>query len=411
MTTKRFQFTKRFVRERCDSCGLCFSECPVLRLPIEQAQQEIRLLLDSGVSQVLHRCTGCMACNTLCPQDANPHTLIMSRWQDRYRRLGLPQVAGLVLPYQEPNLYTVALKSLPGDEGALVRQWEQNWLKPPADTMIYAGCNMLLQPFLLDSTLLGNVPIFGSLKLCCGEPLYRMGCWDAARTAAVHVAAEFERMGLERVIVPCLAGYHLFKYVYPQIFEVRIKAEVLSIEDWLHERITSGQIPIKPLNQTAVLHDNCWPKASGDELFQKVRDLLSAVGVTVIEPENTRERALCCGMCSGAAQLRLRDIVRTARDRLDELDRTKADMMINYCGGCNWLFSLVNQMLLARYKTPSYHLLEVVQMAAGETPKHRTAQRTRRVMASMTPRLLARYLNRRRFWIYTVAGEPVQRWE
>jgi hypothetical protein len=56
-------------------------------------------------------------------------------------------------------------------------------------------------------------------------------------------------------------------------------------------------------------------------------------------------------------------------------------------------------------------LLEVVQMAAGETPKRRTAQRTRRVMASMTPRLLARYLNRRRFWIYTVAGEPVQRWE
>jgi len=412
MATKKFHFTKRFLQERCDFCGLCFHECPVLRLPLDQAQAEIRALADSGASQVLTQCTGCMACNTFCPHDANPHTLIVSRWQERYRREGLPRAAGLVLPYQKPNLYTVAKRKLPPDERALVQQWERNLETPPrCGTMIYAGCNMMLQPFLLDSPLFQEIPIFGSLELCCGEPFYRMGCWDAAKAAALTVKKAFDRLGLERVIVPCLAGFHLFRYVYPNVLDVTLNVEVVPLEDWLYERISNGSIPVTPLNKSAVLHDNCWPKASGDELFTKTRDLLHAVGVTVIEPENTKERALCCGMCAGAAQLRLRDIARTAAERLKELDRAQADMAVNYCGGCNWLFGLVSQLHLSRYQTPGYHIVEVVRMAAGETLKRRTAQRARGIMASMAPRLIGRYARGGRFWIDNVAGELIQRGE
>jgi Fe-S oxidoreductase len=408
MTLKPFQFSKRFVADRCNFCGRCLSECPVLQWPLERARKEIHALIEDRDSEALARCTGCMACNSICPQDANPHTLIVNRWEERYRKEGIPYAAGLVLPYQEPKVYTVAAAKLPEDEQALVRQWKRNLLKPQCDTMIYAGCNVLLMPFLMDSALFDDVPIFGSLDLCCGEPFYRMGCWDAARAAAKHVQEEFDRMRLKKVIVPCLAGYHLFKYVHPEVLDVHIKAEVVSMEDWLLERIANGQLRLKPLNQSAVLHDNCWPKASGENLFAKVRDLLRLAGVTVIEPEHTRERALCCGMCAGAARLRLRDIVATARRRLKEFDRAGADMAIDYCGGCDWLFSLVDQMSLSSFKTPRYHILEVIQRAAGETPGHRTAQRTRGILASMTPRLMVRYLRGGRFWIESVAGKPVE---
>ena len=409
MTAKPFRFTKSFVEEACDFCGDCFAKCPVLKLPLPEAQAEIKRLIASGTSPVLDRCTGCMACNTICPRDANPHTLIVSAWGKRYREQGLPERARLALPYQERNIHRTAQRVLPQEEQALVRQWEANWKNPPGnEVMMYAGCNMLLLPFLLDSPLYDDLPIFGSLDICCGEPLYRMGCWDAARDAAANVRREFERMGLKKIVVPCLACYHLFTYVYPQILEVALDVEVISLESWLQEQINQGKIKITPLNETVVLHDNCWPKASGDAVFGEVRTLLATLGVTVNEPEHARENALCCGMCAAASRYRLRDVVRTAKTLLQELENTPGDTVVEYCGGCTWLLSLVNQALLSRYRKPRYHILELVQRAAGETSKHRTDQRMRSIMYEMGPELLASYAHRERFWIRDIFSASKQ---
>ena len=179
------------------------------------------------------------------------------------------------------------------------------------------------------------------------------------------------------------------------------------MEEWLLDRIQSGKIKVKPLNKKAVIHDNCWPKASGDDFFEKTRALLAALGIDVVEPPHTREMALCCGMCAGAARFRLRDILRASKNRLREFAQIEADMIIDYCGGCNWLFSLANRLSSSKQKKPMYHLLEVVQMAAGETPKHRTDKRTGKIVATMTGPLLARYLTPRRFWIEQIGDRRV----
>jgi len=409
MTTTPFEFTKHFIKERCESCGRCLNECPVLQLPIEQAQAEIRALVRGEDSEVLTSCTGCMACNRICPNNANPHTLIVSRWRERYEKEGIPVRASLVLPYQQPNLYTLLSDKLPEDEKTLVRQWEENGKHPPkCDTMIYAGCNILLQPFLLDSKLFKDIPIFGSTRICCGEPLYRMGCWDAERVVAQHLREEFSRMGFKKLIVPCLAGYHMFKHVYPEVFDVTLDFDVISIEEWLLDRIRNGSIEIAPLGKTAVIHDNCWPKASGEKCFETTRTLLNCLGISVIEPAHTREQALCCGMCAGASRFALTDILHVAKDRLREFDAVEADMAIDYCGGCHWLFSLVRKFSVSKRIKPEYHILEVVQMAAGETSKHRTDARTRQIVSTMAGRLIAAYTTRRRIWIDAIEGRPVE---
>jgi Fe-S oxidoreductase len=412
MAAKSFQFTKEFLTERCDYCGRCFAECPELRLPLPEAQAEIQNLVQSGCSKVLDLCTGCMACNTICPQNANPHTLIVNRWGAQYREKGLPDRARLVLPYQERNLHHIGMKALPEDEQRLVHLWEHNWHHPPqCDVMMYTGCNMLLLPFMLDSPLYADLPIFGSLDLCCGEPLYRMGCWDAAKAAARNVQSEFARMKLKKVVVPCLACYHLFNHVYPHILDVNLGIEILTLEDWISEQISSGKIRVSPLNKTVVLHDNCWPKASGDLLFQKVRELLNVLGVTVLEAPHKRENALCCGMCAGASRFRLRDIVRTAKHLLQELENSPAEWAVEYCGGCTWLLSLINQVLFSKYSKPRYHILEMVQLAAGETLKHRTDARMKSVIRAMAPRLMGSYLRGGRFWMDEIAGTPVNHQE
>jgi Fe-S oxidoreductase len=400
MALKPFHLSKTFLTERCDHCGLCFHECPVVAFPLDRARTEIKKLIETGRSDVLKKCTGCMACNSICPQDANPHTLIVNQWSERYRREGLPYRAGLVLPCQEGGLFSVGQRVLPPEEQALVRQWEANWRSPGGhDTMIYAGCNMIIQPFLMEPARCADVPVFGSLDLCCGEPFYRMGCWDMARAAALHVSREFTRMGLKRVIVPCLACYHLFKVVYPNVLDVNLRVDVVSIEEWLYDRVAKGVIGVSPLNKTAVIQDNCWPKASGGELFQKVRDLLSLLGVTVVEPAYTREKALCCGMCAGAARFRLTDIWKTAHRLLEELEKVPADIVVDYCGGCNWLLSMISHGSVPGRRKERYHILELVQLATGGTPKRRTDQQTWNIIRALAPTLIARYPRRKRLWL------------
>ena len=408
MSAKPFAFTKSFVRERCDLCGDCLVRCPVLAYPADMAREEMQALLDGRPNVTLLHCTGCMACNSFCPTEANPHTLIVTRWNERYRREGLPARGAAVLPYQEPNLYTRTITRLPADEQALADAWRENWRNPPqADTMVYAGCNMLLQPFLMDSRLFQGMTIFGATSLCCGEPLYRMGCWDAERVVAQHLKSEFARMGFKRLIVPCLAGYHLFRYVYPEVFDVHFDFEVVSILDFLDERLAAGDLEIKPLGLRATLHDNCWPKASGERIFERSRALLARLGVEIVEPAHTRESALCCGMCAGAARFSLRDTLRASKRRLKELRATGADMAIDYCGGCGWMFGLADLLSLPRRRMPVYHLLEVVQRAIGEVPKRRTNARVRTAVRAILGQLALAYLNPKRFWIRDIAGHPV----
>jgi len=400
--TKPFQYTKSFQAERCDYCGRCLEECPELAMDSAQAKKEIRALVETGDSDVLRRCTGCMACNSLCPTDANPHTLILSRWRERYEAEGIPSRGKLVLPHQRPNLYTIMMEHLPEDEKALVATWRRNWEKPSgADTMLYTGCNSLLQPFLLDSRLFSDLPIFGAPELCCGEPLYRMGCWEPMTQLAQTLRDEFKRMGLRRIIMPCLAGFHLFRDVYPKIFDVSLDCEIVSIFEWLGERLEEEDVSVAPLGKKAVLHDSCWGKAEGDQHFEEARALLAELGIEVVEPAHTRESALCCGMCAPAAQFSLRDALRTAKGRIAEFEASGADMVVDYCGGCNWLMTLAGRFMLPRPKLPIYHLLEVVQMAIGEPLKHRTQERVRAVMRNISLPLLRGYLTPGHFRVET----------
>lgn len=407
MSERPFEFTKEFITERCDFCGRCFSECPVLRLPEERATTEIQKIIRGEFSQVLDACTGCMACNTICPQNANPHTLIISRWGERCRSEGIPERARMVLPYQRHNLHETGQQFLTDREKELLCTWEENWRCPPeCDTMMFAGCNMMLLPFMLDSPLYEELPIFGSLDLCCGEPFYRMGCRDTARSAALNVQHEFKRMGVKKVVVPCLACYHLFTRVYPHILDVPLGVEVVSLEAWLCDRLRNGALRVSPLNRTAVLHDNCWPKASGDRLFNEARELLDRIGVTVTEAPHARENALCCGMCAGASRFRMGDIVRTAQRLLRELEESPAEWAVEYCGGCTWLLSLVNQIPGSNCAKPRYHVLELVRMAAGEKPERLTDPRMKQVIRAMAPGLLWHYAKGGRFYPGEIAGIP-----
>ena len=134
--------------------------------------------------------------------------------------------------------------------------------------------------------------------------------------------------------------------------------------------------------------------------------MLDRIGVTVTEAPHARENALCCGMCAGASRFRMGDIVRTAQRLLRELEESPAEWAVEYCGGCTWLLSLVNQIPGTGYAKPRYHVLELVRMAAGEKPERLTDPRMKQVIRAMAPGLLWHYAKGGRFYPGEIAGIP-----
>ena len=93
-----------FEPDRCTLCGQCFHHCPVLRLPLSVAKDEMRRLqAGAPTSAVLQKCESCMCCNLICPEHCNPAQLILKRWYERYQRRGLPLRAQYFAPHSRPN--------------------------------------------------------------------------------------------------------------------------------------------------------------------------------------------------------------------------------------------------------------------------------------------------------------------
>ncbi len=414
------KITKEFVQENCDLCGKCFNQCPVLELPLDVAKAEIKSLKESGKSKkVLKKCTGCMACNTFCPNNANPHTLIMRTWKDRYDNEGIPSLGEIILPsWKRPNIFSLPQKKFSDKEKELINKWEETFKNPPTspknETMMFTSCNVMMQPFLFDSPIYDGIPIFGSLDICCGEPIYRGGLWDAAKAQAEFNQKEFERIGVKKIILPCLACKNLFTNVYPNVFDVNLNIEVVYILDWFLDRIKKGEIKVSQLNKKAVIHDNCWPKLDGGVTFNKIRDLLGLIGVEVIDPPHSHEEGLCCGMCAVAANFSIIDFLKVARKRVRELNKVKdVDIIVDYCGGCNWVFHIWKNLGIFNTRKV-YHILELIQMASGEQISHKTGKRGRQVIFSLIPNLpkvIASLFPKltKRVWVEEIQGNTVKK--
>ena len=106
-----------FDEQACTRCGICLHKCPFMELPLKEAKEEIvRAIYSSPSQRLLESCASCLACTELCPQGNDPYDLILSLLEKRYRATGLPKKGGVLLPYQQPNLWSYVQACIPADE-------------------------------------------------------------------------------------------------------------------------------------------------------------------------------------------------------------------------------------------------------------------------------------------------------
>jgi Fe-S oxidoreductase len=368
-----------FDADRCDRCGACLTECPVMHMAQDDAEHVISTLpgiLDGaepdGVSRrALRDCTSCFTCNLVCPHDCRPANLFLDIWHAQYLREGLPARARYFLPHCEPNFRTYVIDRLPAREKAALDAWKS---REPVKEIFFPGCNIVTTPYLTFSRLFDGLPIRGALEFCCGEMYFRMGLYEQMEQVARKNTAWFRELGVEKVHMLCTAGLNLFTHVLPQFgadfsgiaFEPFMKR--------VHGLLASGELPIVKRfdGRTVTVQDSCHSKIFEEDFDHWPRRVLELLGFEIVEAPESGDRMHCCGIASGFSHdsaYSKTGMIRGQRACLKNAREPGTDYIAAYCAGCMQMMSVARFM--AWGAQPVHHVIELVQEAIGERPVRR----------------------------------------
>jgi Fe-S oxidoreductase len=401
-----------FDRERCTGCGECFHHCPVMHLPLERAQQEMTRLLQEGTSLVLRRCTSCLACNQICPEDCRPANLILDHWHGAYLREGLPTRATYFLPHARPNFRTDIVARLPPEEREAVAHWRHGG---PSREFLFSGCNLITTPYLTFSPLFEGIEIRGGLDYCCGEMLFRMGLYEAVEQVAARLSHWFRHLGAERVFLLCTAGLNMLRNILPQFGADFAGIEFLPYLAVILERLEQGDLgSIEHVDLKVSVQDSCHTRTVEPGFADLPRQILETIGIQIEEAPHHKGQQLCCGIGGGFAHdsaYHPFDLLLSARATSRDHRRSPAGATCVYCSGC------LEMMSVARWADPNrrpvYHLLEIVQMATGGMPSGRQDSQDRlgslafQFVLGTVRRQFPLLLSRERIWLADLPPEPV----
>ena len=369
-----------YSRDRCGLCGECLASCPVMKIDQADAARFVeRLAAGEYVFEVLDRCTGCMSCISFCPNGAHPYGLLLERYVERYRELGIPQIFCNAMPLRQgPNLWRGLDRWLTDKEREDLAAWSK---APVSEEVLFLGCNQRLTPYIADSRIFDGIKIFTDAGECCGEYYLRLGLVDEARRRAASLAGRFRELGVQRVIAFCPACENTMTNLAPNALGVDYGVEVIGLVEWLSAGVTDGSIDLKRrLSGTVTVQDPCHASGLGAGPVEEVRRLLKLMGLDLREMDGCGDAALCCGLGASLARYKLRDVIRTGVLRARDAGSTGADLTCAWCNGCYMVMNMFR--LLYPWTPPVYHLLELLELATGEKPVRKMPARGFQLVAA-----------------------------
>ncbi len=366
------EFFSPFNKDACTLCGECFNKCPIMGLSVEESIEEIKkLIAGEKTKKVLTDCQSCFACNFYCPEKAHPAGLILQRWYEQYKKKGLRKRGRfyMTLYPHYPNFRSYVMQHLPQKTKELVKEWASlDSLK--GDTLTYPGCNIITFAELTQASFFKDLDIRGRLEYCCGETLFRTGYKDELFQITKRLDKWFNSLKPKKLLVLCTAGTNVFKNVLPHYGLTYKFDEIISYIQYLWDKLENKEIQIKQkLNMTVTIQDSCYSKMFGDDYMDLPRKILNKIGIKVIETDACRENMRCCGIGAGfsvdSAYQPFKIRSATIRNFKD-FKKTKADAVCVYCAGCLATFTANKKLYFKKLKV--YHIIELLQLAAGEKP-------------------------------------------
>ncbi len=300
-----------FQLEACSRCGICIDPCQLQRDAGFDKVQSVYFIRDRRYNRlgrdVADNCLMCGRCEDRCPVGLELNTLRLNS--------------------------RTAMHNTPSDgrynyvKGLDLSQGEGR-------VGYFAGCMTLLSPRILKAmesifTAAGEDVWWADRNggVCCGRPLKLSGDIDAARDMIAYNLNLFRNHRITTLVTSCPICLKVFKddYMLDDI-------EVLHHSEYIKRLIEGGRISVGKGTETLTYHDPC-ELGRGGGIYDEPREVLAAVGV-LVEPEETRENALCCGSSLADTVINNMGQAHIARAVGVQLNATGASTVVTACPLC-----------------------------------------------------------------------------
>lgn len=340
----------------CIRCGLCLAVCPSYRetlsepdsprgrVALVRARTEDRLARSPNYAAKFFRCLLCEACENICPSGAELACILHEAREDIAHHQLLPE------RLSQLDSAVAVHHNISGEDNAARLMWADNLALPPsglgkarAEVAYFTGCVASFFPRSYDvprafveilERSQVDYALLGEQEWCCGYPQYINGELDLAREMIHHNVAAVKKLGAKKAVFTCPSCYHIWMHVYPQVLGTDLGIELLHSTELLEQMLDQGQIRPGHLPVTVTYHDPCDLGRKGKVLDAPRRVLQRIPGLTLVEMNENRENAHCCG---GGGNLESYDgelAGRIARRRARQAAETGAQVIVSACQQC-----------------------------------------------------------------------------
>ncbi|MBN1881452.1 MAG: (Fe-S)-binding protein [Deltaproteobacteria bacterium] len=330
-----------FHPDLCVQCGTCLSQCPTLSYPVDKAKEEIKKLIDKKPTPVTAECITCAACNTFCPEGANPFDLINDRQEEtgdfKVGERSIAMMSGApMMPTQviegDTDKPTLSLCSVGGlIPGAIEgRLFEGLTILTGGDYFCYIGWIHLGKPSMVREhaeKTVRNLAATGAAEIVC----YHDDCYAL-------LANKAPEMGIDVPFRPI----HFIEY----------------LRDYVKDNLND----VTPLNMKVAYQQPCASRYSMEK-DPILDELFGYIGVERVEREYDRDRALCCsGPMRAMENVSDEEVFAWRNKNVDDAKDHGAEAMIYLCPLC----ALALRYTANEAGLESYMIGNLVRKALGE---------------------------------------------
>ncbi len=355
----------------CKNCGLCLQKCPVMKMGKEEALAEHeRLLRGEKPLRVLKECTLCYICNNYCPHGLNPFALIMERMVEDVGQseTGIPPyIQYLFTGHGDTCIFFDIYDSLSEDEKAVLDKWET--LPPKSKEALFIGCVGREIPLQIEKSMaLKSLHKYAPRGACCGETSFRLGAFKIFSETIDRTLKFFAGIEIDRLVCYCGSCCHSFKNVWRDYLNIKLPFQIVSIWEWLWDRVQKGELKVKrTIEKTVAITDSCYSNQLGDNFYDAIRGLHEAAGMSIVELKNNKYDNFCCGTTTGIKTNY--DLIesfiaseKAAGNKIQQVLETKSRDFTCYCPGC--FFQLRREAKKANVQI--HYSLEEILWAFGD---------------------------------------------
>ncbi len=345
------QNIEREIRETsirlCLDCGKCTVVCPVAQYdpafnPRLIAQRRLSQNSQGSRDETIWSCLSCYMCVERCNYHVKFPKFIQS-----LRAESLAEGAQIQCSHGEA-LQTMMRLMAREDLQQKRLGWlpEDVSLSPQSDTLFFVGCAPYFDVLFSDLGVNTLEGVKGALKLldraqipfniiaderCCGRDLLLQGDRKGFAALAKANMEQFARHGIKRIITNCPECYYTLKVDYPNMLG-GTGIEVVHLSQVIAPLVQSGKLSLGKLEKRVTYQDPC-TLGRCSRIFDEPRQILGAVaGLKLVEMEQNREKALCCGATSwlqcGAVNRQIQE------QRFTQAEACGAEILVTACPKC-----------------------------------------------------------------------------